>query len=85
MLCQHNGRDNVVSGDVTHILGGCPWSEKLRKIHCRRQDQIVERIFASISRGNKGAVKVLHDTGNYQDMDDNRKHTDCLNIYIRNG
>ena len=31
-LCQHEGRENVVS-DVTHILGGCP-SETLRKLHC---------------------------------------------------
>eukprot|EP00959_Pyramimonas_sp_CCMP1952_P301544 6309025-Pyramimonas_sp.AAC.1 len=66
-------RDNVVS-DVTHILGGCP-SEKFRKIHCLRHDQTVERIFESITRGNKGAAKVLHDTGKYQDMDDTRKHT----------
>ena len=53
-------RDNVVS-DVTHILGGCP-SEKFRKIHCLRHDQTVERIFESITRGNKGAAKVLHDS-----------------------
>ena len=71
-LCQHEGRDNVVS--VTHILGGCP-SETLRKLHCTRHDQTVDRVFDSIVRGNKGAVTVLHDTGKYQDMDDNRKHT----------
>ena len=72
-LCQHEGRDNVVS-DVTHILGGCP-SEALRKLHCIRHDQTVDRVFDSIVRGNKGAVTVLHDTGKYQDMDANRKHT----------
>ena len=72
-LCQHEGRDNVVS-DVTHILGGCP-SEALRKLHCIRHDQTVDRVFDSIVSGNKGAVTVLHDTGKYQDMDANRKHT----------
>eukprot|EP00959_Pyramimonas_sp_CCMP1952_P109697 2294552-Pyramimonas_sp.AAC.1 len=57
-LCQHEGRENVVS-DVTHILGGCP-SETLRKLHCIRHDQTVERVFSSIMRGNRGAVTVLH-------------------------
>eukprot|EP00976_Prorocentrum_cordatum_P093020 1189198-Prorocentrum_minimum.AAC.1 len=69
-LCQHEGRENVVS-DVTHILGGCP-SGTLRKLHCIRHDQTVDRVFDSIVRGHRGAVTVLHDTGKYQDMDDNR-------------
>ena len=78
-LCQHEGRENVVS-DVTHILGGCP-SDTLRKLHCIRHDQTVDRVFNSIVRGNRGAATVLHDTGKYQDMDDNRKHT--LPQYLR--
>ena len=53
-LCQHEGRENVVS-DVTHILGGCP-SETLRKLHCIRHDQTVDRVFDSIVRGNRGAA-----------------------------
>eukprot|EP00959_Pyramimonas_sp_CCMP1952_P449914 9420518-Pyramimonas_sp.AAC.1 len=72
-LCQHEGRDNIVS-EIAHILGGCP-SERLRKVHCLRHDKAVERIYASITWGNKGAVMALHDTGKYQSMDDNRKHT----------
>eukprot|EP00959_Pyramimonas_sp_CCMP1952_P099000 2069451-Pyramimonas_sp.AAC.3 len=75
-LCQHCAVDNVAS-DVIHILGGCLRDEKLRKVHCLRHDQTVENCFESVTvtRGNKGAAKVLHDIGKYQDMDDNRKHT----------
>eukprot|EP00976_Prorocentrum_cordatum_P079031 1183378-Prorocentrum_minimum.AAC.2 len=56
-LCQHEGRENVVS-DVTHILGACP-SETLRKLHCFRLDQMVDRVFNSIVRGNRGTATVL--------------------------
>eukprot|EP00959_Pyramimonas_sp_CCMP1952_P185532 3879249-Pyramimonas_sp.AAC.2 len=52
-LCQHEGRDNIVS-DITHRLGGCP-SEQLRKIHCMRHDTAVKRIYDYITR-DKGAV-----------------------------
>ena len=74
-LCQHEGRDDIVSDVTTHILGGCP-SEQLRRIHCMRHDKAVDnRVYDSITRGNKGAIMVLRDTGKYHSMDDNRKHT----------
>eukprot|EP00959_Pyramimonas_sp_CCMP1952_P031343 657272-Pyramimonas_sp.AAC.2 len=65
-----------IMSDVTESGGrGCP-SKTLRKLHCIRHDQTVDRVFYSIVRGNRGAVTVLQDTGKYQDMDDNRtKHT----------
>ena len=60
--------------DITHTLGGCPYRE-LRKIHCQRHDEAVEAIYKAVRTGYKGSATVIRDTGKYEEMDENRKHT----------
>eukprot|EP00976_Prorocentrum_cordatum_P097040 1190835-Prorocentrum_minimum.AAC.1 len=71
-LCQHEeGRENVVS-DVIHTYWRGARVRRLEScIVYDMHDQTVDRVFNSVMKGNRGAATVLHDTGKYQDMDDN--------------